>query len=219
MSRAVALLDRLGIVMEGDGTCLGVHLTLGEILGREGEAAHVWLHRFLIGDAPRLVTSTAQPHAEMAVVLAAMRATPDDARRALDLVRSMRAASQLPPIAYPFVEDAERGLDHLLAGDDEATIEAWRPVIGTRLSAPAAVFDRSGRPDLGTRVDAPDVDSTLLAGAHPAAAREAERMLARGERERARELARRVIEAWEIADDPGPFVPRMQTVLSAIDAH
>jgi hypothetical protein len=56
---------------------------------------------------------------------------------------------------------------------------------------------------------------TFVAGVSDAAPREASRALARGDTKRAGELARAVVQAWEVADVDVPSVATMRAMVAA----
>jgi hypothetical protein len=76
------------------------------------------------------------------------------------------------------------------------------------------VFDRGGMPEMAEELDRPHVDDKVLHGASLATLRSARRAWARGDKARARELARRVVEAWKLVDTTVPAVAEMEALLA-----
>jgi hypothetical protein len=76
-------------------------------------------------------------------------------------------------------------------------------------------FDRAGETDLGRRVDAWDCGTTgPFNGVSLAHYRQARRLLAAGDRDQGRTLARRVLDAWSVADAPVPAVAELRRLLA-----
>ncbi len=105
------------------------------------------------------------------------------------------------------------------SGNLRAAVDAWRPVVGAsddRLIRllPTEAFDRVGEDGLAARIDARKLKYRYFAGISDATPREALRAFKQGDRARARELAQKVIDAWEVADAVIPAVAEMRTLLS-----
>jgi hypothetical protein len=77
------------------------------------------------------------------------------------------------------------------------------------------VFDRGGVPQLAEQLDLPHIDDRNLHGASLATLRAARRAWGRGDKERARTLARRVVDAWNLVDMKVPAVAEMTGLLAA----
>ena len=106
-------------------------------------------------------------------------------------------------------------------GDLRAAVTHWRPlVVGTTLDIvrllPTDAFERAGEPDLAARLDARKMSFTFVAGVSEAAPREAKRALDAGDRPRARDLAQKVVTAWEVADATVPAVAEMKSLLKQL---
>src|SRR5262245_10657967 len=86
------------------------------------------------------------------------------------------------------------------------------------VSGPMAdAFERTGEDELAERIDAEVVAvGGELAGASLATVRAARRAAKRGERDRAKELAQKVIRAWSLADDAIPAVEEMRKLLATL---
>ena len=114
-----------------------------------------------------------------------------------------------------------RGAKRYAAGDVRGAVNDWRPIVASpnddlaRL-LPTSAFERAGEPDLAARIDARKMRYRQFAGVSEAAPREARRAFARGDRTRAKELAKGVIQAWEVADAVIPAVAEMRALLAKI---
>ena len=111
------------------------------------------------------------------------------------------------------------GARKLAAGDLHGAIDAWRPVVAGANETlatllPTAAFERAGEKDLAARIDVRKMLYRQIAGLSEATPREARRAFDRGDRARARELAKAVIKAWEVADAPVPAVAEMRALLA-----
>jgi predicted Ser/Thr protein kinase len=115
-----------------------------------------------------------------------------------------------------------RGAELYVAGDVRGAVAAWRPLVNgpspyMLALLPIDAFERAGAADLAARIDDRAMEYAIFAGVSEAAPREAKRALARGDRQRAKELAQSVIRAWEVADVSVPAVAEMRALLAAID--
>jgi hypothetical protein len=135
--------------------------------------------------------------------------------RCFERFRSLR--SRFPTIAQEtdyFLTGAER----YVRKDFLGAAKAWKPLLGGRmvqaLALPDALvdaFERTGATDLAERVDQEVMKRAgEFNGATLGHVRAARRALARGDRERARQLAKQVIEAWSLADDEPPELAEMR---------
>ncbi len=112
-----------------------------------------------------------------------------------------------------------RGAKLYASGNLRAAVDAWRPVVGAsddRLirRRPTEAFDRVGEDGLAARIDARKLKYRYFAGISDATPREALRAFKQGDRARARELAQKVIDAWEVADAVIPAVAEMRALLA-----
>jgi tRNA A-37 threonylcarbamoyl transferase component Bud32 len=126
------------------------------------------------------------------------------------------------PVAW--VDGLLEGAERFAERDWQGAARAWRTMLahpGWQLDQMrdylAIAFEHAGEDDLMEKVDAP----TLAAPgryngaelAHVRAARLAER---RGDKDRAREMARRVIDAWSVADVEVPAVDEMRRLVARL---
>jgi hypothetical protein len=79
-------------------------------------------------------------------------------------------------------------------------------------------FDAAGEHELAAKLDAQSLISGFdsFGGASLARAREARRALARGDRDRAHELAQKIVDAWGASDVPVPAVDDMRALLGKL---
>jgi hypothetical protein len=113
------------------------------------------------------------------------------------------------------------GAKRLASGDVKGAVSIWRPIVAgpnddlARL-LPTVAFERAGEPDLAARIDARKMAYRQLAGISEATPREARRAFNRGDRARAKELAKSVVQAWEVADATIPAVGEMRGLLAKL---
>jgi predicted Ser/Thr protein kinase len=212
LRRSFAELPSFGKPVQGHLTCLQWYLEIAEVAGQGTSAADGFVDRFVLAEPHRLWTEMREY--EVVALGACLRATPERRAPCLARVRATTAVSWTG--AAPGVDELLRGAEPFLDGDVKGAVATWRGAIGTRAepALPAGVFDTAGDAAVGARLDARDVDSKLFHGAHPAAAREARRAAQRGDLARARELARRVADAWAVADITPPALSEMQAILA-----
>lgn len=74
-------------------------------------------------------------------------------------------------------------------------------------------FDRAGDAATASAIDAPLLSNRGYNGATMAVVREARRAAARGDKDKARELAQRVVEAWGEADAEVPLLAEMRAIV------
>ena len=119
-------------------------------------------------------------------------------------------------------EELFRGAERFAVGDMKGAVAVWRPLVAgpnwdiVRV-LPTDAFERAGEADLAGRLDARKMSFRNIAGISEAAPREARRALSRGDKPRAKELAQKVVEDWEVADTNVPAVAEMHALLKAID--
>jgi hypothetical protein len=119
------------------------------------------------------------------------------------------------PTTPAYLATAER----FARGDHAGAAEAYRPLLNSRLAPAfaAIAFDRAGDPETASRIDAvPMSRAVAMHGATMAHVREARRAFARKDFTRARELARTVVHAWEVADVSLKPVAEMRALLARL---
>jgi hypothetical protein len=114
-----------------------------------------------------------------------------------------------------------RGARSYATGDVRAAVAIWRPLVaGPNLDVvrvlPTEAFERAGEPDLAARLDARKMSFAYMAGVSDAAPREARRARAAGDKVRAKALAGKVVEAWEVADTTVTAVAEMRALLASL---
>jgi hypothetical protein len=195
-------------------------LELAEILDRADEVADLIAARFLDPEPPPLDGA----HLDVPVRIPAIcaRASAEVASRCFARFRALRGrlSGGILPETDAFTDGAERYAQGDLAG----AARAWRPLLrepgrfaAVLGDAMTATFERAGEAELVERLEAavPDRDAEL-GGASLATVRAAIRAAKRRAPEEARALARRVIGAWSIADEPVPAVEEMRRLVAAL---
>ncbi|WP_437928180.1 serine/threonine-protein kinase [Sorangium sp. So ce291] len=194
-------------------------LQIALVLGRAREVADAIVERFLDPDPPPLDVVHLDVPLRLPAVCA--HASPAVSRRCFTRFRALRQ-----PLSYSALPDADAftaGAERYAAGDLAGAARAFRPLLRTPgpfvevLAGPMAEsFEQTGEIELVDRLEAAIADrSAELNGASLALVRAARRAARRGESERARALARRVLDAWSVADEPVPAVAEMRRLAQA----
>ncbi|MBL8742429.1 MAG: hypothetical protein JNK04_15075 [Myxococcales bacterium] len=146
------------------------------------------------------------------------RASPDRAKRCVDLFDKTRAISDFDGTlkgAYTAYVDAVKAY---VRGDKHAAVRAWKRVPTSDTIYPLMV-DVSAFDAIGAGIEASAIDVELMKqttsnyrGVTMAHVREARRAAKRGDKKRASELARAVVQAWGGADVPVPAVDEMRAL-------
>jgi eukaryotic-like serine/threonine-protein kinase len=118
---------------------------------------------------------------------------------------------------------AQQVAERYVAGDFAKAADVARGLMGSRYypyygvrlgDFLVDVFDRGGVPEMAEELDLHHIDDRNLHGASLATLRAARRAWARGDRERARTLAKRIVESWKLVDMTVPAVAEMQGLLA-----
>jgi hypothetical protein len=186
---------------------------LAGVLGKRREVADEIARRFVLGELP----VPAAWEAVVPLVVVCMHASRDVGPRCLQRMREERAEGGSWSGAPQGTEDLVRGAERFVRGDKRGAAGIWQRFADTSyytIQLPPEVFDEAGNSELASRLDGIFLrTSGPYSGIHPAWAREAKRAKKRGDLERARRLARRVVEAWSTADVPVPAVAEMRAIL------
>jgi predicted Ser/Thr protein kinase len=119
---------------------------------------------------------------------------------------------------------AREVIERYVAGDFARAADVARGLMGSRYypyygvrlgDFLVDVFDRGGVPEMAEELDLPHIDDRNLHGASLATLRAARRAWVRGDRERARGLARRIVESWKLVDMTVPAVAEMQPLIAS----
>ncbi|WP_437537447.1 serine/threonine-protein kinase [Sorangium sp. So ce726] len=192
-------------------------LELGLILGRAGEVADRAVERFL---DPEPTPLDGAHHIDVPLRVAALcaHATAAASRRCFARLRALRPrlSGGILPGTDAFIDGAER----VARADHAGAARAWRPLLrdpgpfaAVMADAMTAVFERTGEMELVERLEkAVPAGESHLGGASLATVRAARRAARRGKVGEARALARQVIEAWAIADEPVPALDDMRRI-------
>lgn len=185
---------------------------LAELTGRERELADWFVDAMLPAGFPRTDGALTMP-----ITALCMYASPERASRCLDHIEALPSAAAHD--RYDGIDEYIRGARSYAHGNVHEAVEAWRGLPSAyyfAASLPSHAFDDAGEPELGARCDEVKMSRRPYAGLSRAQPSMARRAAARGETDRARELAREVIEAWNQADVRIPAVEEMRTLLDAL---
>ncbi len=185
---------------------------VAHILGRESSVSAKWASAMLAMG----VTEAQQISGSTASIALCMSAGQTLAVRCLERAERLRGNDNL----WGTNGDALlRGAKRYAAGDLRGAVDAWRPVVGgpdddaVRI-LPTEAFERVGEDGLAARVDARKMKYRYFAGLSDATPSEARRAFKQGDHTRARELAQKVVDAWEVADAVVPAVAEMKALLA-----
>ncbi|WP_394848902.1 serine/threonine protein kinase [Pendulispora brunnea] len=193
-------------------------LEIGDVLGRAAETADLIVERFLDPDPSPLDDNVTVP---LRIPAICMRASPRVSQRCFTRFRALR--SHLSGGILPLTDAATEGAERYARGDFLAAAKVWKPLLRdpglfARVFSGAMedALERSGDEELVQRLESVAAESggNRYNGAAPADVRAARRAAAHGDFERARQLARKVIEAWSVADETVPAVTEMRKLLA-----
>lgn len=188
-------------------------LLIAEVLGTDADLAGDFVQRFLSTEPPKIERGTRY----LMVAHAAMRAPEPIALDGLKRIRELLESGIL--FGKGMGDDAYlEGAERFVRGDADGAVRSWRPLAAVpafQFSLRPEAFDRAGEPELASRIDQFRVDRAWRMGmAH---VREARRAADRGDTDRARTLARRVIDRWATADAEVPHVKEMRALLAELE--
>ncbi|MRG93058.1 serine/threonine-protein kinase [Polyangium spumosum] len=194
-------------------------LEIGLLLGRGPEVADDIVRVFLEPEPPPLDGA----HLDVPLRLPAIcaRASRGVSRRCFDRFRSLkeRLSGGLLPETDAFVAGAERYAEGDLAGAAQAfrpLVRAPGPFVAVMGEAMLEAFEHAGEDEIvGRLLEALEASEAKAAGARAWMAQAATRAARRGDRARAERFARRVIDAWAMADADVPLVRDMRALLTA----
>jgi hypothetical protein len=207
---------KFGRVAASDMYLLTLVFNVAEVVDRSSEIAEEFVRLFVDPEPPRLYPGR---HVPGRVASACAFAPPAVARRCFTHLRALGAAGffrePMPPDNDAFVNGAEA----YARADYAAALAAWRPMTdnpGTQgKNLLASAFYRAGEADLARRIDGDAMARPgPFNGAGPADLREARWAIEIGDRERAEQLVRRMIEAWSVADVPVPALAELRARLA-----
>ncbi|MDC0746749.1 serine/threonine-protein kinase [Polyangium mundeleinium] len=192
-------------------------LQIAHVLGRAQEIADLVVERFLDPEPPPLDGAYVDVPLRLPAVCA--YASPAVSRRCFTRFRELR--QRLSFSALPDADAFTEGAERYAKGDFAGAARAFRPLLRTPgpfvevLAEPMIeTFEHTGESELVARVEAAMADrSGELNGASLALVRAARRAAKRGEKEQARALAHRVLDAWSVADETVPAVAEMRRLV------
>jgi eukaryotic-like serine/threonine-protein kinase len=224
-ARFAAALDEARTIFEGvSGSHPGedaFHAASGAveaalILGRPLDFAMPLVDKYL-GDVPGFAAS------DVAGALAVCTFGPSVmGARCLGRLRAVFAEGRFANPAAG-LDSALQGAERYTRGDYRGAADAWRPLmrIGTGFyvaalrHAMADAFDRGGAPELAEKLDAATLSHPgSFNGADLAFVRQARRAQKRGDHAQAQALAKKVVDAWQVADTTVPVVAEMKAILA-----
>ncbi len=205
--------ERLGLFLYGDTECVELLMQLARVLGRGPEAADPLAQRFVLAEPHRLAID--QPHYELPAITMCMHASPRVAAPCLARLRSLRETGATRAGRNATAEALLTGAERYVDQDWDGAARAWRPLVRRRNAGvfPDA-FERAAELGLLDRLLARLVRQTAFAGISPAHPLAARRAVARGELDRARELAEAVIRSWGTADVDIAAVDEMRALVA-----
>jgi predicted Ser/Thr protein kinase len=188
------------------------HLAL--ILGRERELADAVVDRYVREGYPLAWTYDGGTGAGKLAAICAF-ASPDKARRCLATLRERARASVFGSVEM--VDAAERWVAGDVDGAGQAARRAMRQPWNVIRNGDflVTVLDAAKLYDLADTLDAPQAAQRgIYNGEDWFTVLRARRAFARGDRETGRKLARRIVDAWKLADTPVPAVAEMEHELA-----
>jgi len=187
---------------------------IANVLGRASEVADLAIRQLVDPDPPVLDWEASLDGQRYAIAICAY-ASPPAAARCFSRLGALTPSSRSPFAA---------GARLFAAGDLRGAAQEWRPLVRNAdeqvdLLAEAMVraFTAAGEHDLAIDIEARTRDNAaLFDGANMAMARAAQALHARGNRgdaDEARRLARRVLDAWQLADVPPPILAELRPLV------
>ena len=193
---------------------------LGVILGRAASVADLVVARFL--DPEPTPLDGGYLSVPMRIPAVCARASAPVARRCFSRFRALRG--RLSGGILPETDAFALGAERYAEGDLQGAAKAWRPLLRQPAmfasllpDAMASTFERTGDVELVERLEAAaSAGAGGFNGATPATAQAARSAARRGDKDRARALAKVVIEAWSVADETVPMVGEMRSLLAGL---
>ena len=223
LAHAKKIIDEAPATRDGSDRAAGVALYASyaaSILGRDADVVEPLVKRYVDAEPPIM---SGRVVAFVSLVLACAQAPEPTAKRCVSRLRSLHAKGQLGA-AFGGVDMLLAGAERFAARDYAGAAKTWRSATRSggwmvdQLREPlATALDKSGDAELGESLDAL-VTATpgLCNGADLAFVRSARRAEKRGDKERAKRLARAIVEAWSVADETVPAVAEMKKMLERL---
>ncbi len=197
---------------------LGVRASL--VLGKTPDFVGPVVDKYVMSE-PHHVVDGVVPFASLVTICCF--APTDVGQRCTERLQSLQRDGKLPTI-FNGAETVLAGAARFVAGDYPGASRAWRTMLRSAgwIQDPvrdimAVAFDRSDMVELAEEIDGPSVAAVdLPRPAELAWVRAAKRAEKRGDRERARKLARAVVDKWRFADEDVPSVREMQQLLARL---
>jgi hypothetical protein len=208
----------------GDYPLFDATIAAATLTGRGREVGDAFAQRFVLVDPPSLARGVLWNETVFGAVDACMIASPELATQCFARLRKLLKETYFLGVG-DWIDSYIDGAERYSRGDLRGAAKAWLFLVGRDLSglragraivrfAPIAL-DAAGEHVLAARIDAEQMTAGFdtFAGVSPAHVREAHRALARGDKKKARALAKQIIDAWGAADVPVPAVAEMRQLL------
>jgi hypothetical protein len=199
----------------GDGRLASESLRIGEILGRAPEVADAWADQFALATPSRLGHASADLAANVLAFLQVCLGTSTKRRRpCVDAV----GAQWAPTFLGPKDPNAAmlRGAKLYADGDLQGALKAWHPLLLTSSFAtylPADLFDEGGEPETAEKLDENQValkTNRIVRGFGMPDLRIARRAFKRGDKAKARAIAKQLLAAWTSLDAQIPWTGELR---------
>jgi serine/threonine-protein kinase len=199
----------------GTFIALGTIRHLALLLGRERELADWVVDHYVAGDRYPLEGKNDGGTGVGKVAALCSSATPEKARRCLATLHDRARSSVFGSVEM--VDAAERWVAGDVEGAGQAARRAMRQPWYVKRNGEflLMVLDAARLYDLADEIDAPfAAERGLFHGEDWFTVLRARRAFARGDRDAGRKLARRIVDAWKLADVPVPAVAEMERELA-----
>ncbi|MBI4956629.1 MAG: serine/threonine protein kinase [Myxococcales bacterium] len=184
------------------------------VIGRERAVADLWVDRF--ATEPGRIQPFGRSGNLVGYLELCARASRPKMKRCLEIVDGAFAAGSRP-FRYPVETAYLAGARRLADGDLPGAIAAWRPVAADASYArflPVELLAQAGEDALAEKIDRERIlrriDARVVRGHGIEHLREAKRADQRGDRARARELARELLDAWATLDADVPALAELR---------
>ena len=208
-TRVLATVDRFGAITAGNEPLVRMGGEVSRILGEPDAFARLVYERFLKPDPPPLDPG---PWGVTALAVTCAYASPEVAGPCGERIQKLLDGGYFKELAPSHQSLIAGALQFGRRDYARAVAELRKGAVGTHFAVVADSFDRAGDSATASTIDAPLLLNRGFNGATMAVVREARRAAARGDRDKAKELAQRVVEAWGKADAEVPLLAEMRAL-------
>ncbi len=193
---------------QGDMKLATRSMMIAEVLDRQAEVADAWAERFVFPKTPRLVAEVPEPSELLRACFFVSRSK---RKRCLENLDSRTA-----PNSAPMIRSLVQGMKLAADGDAKGAVRVWRPwVQEVNLSThmPVEVFDEAGEPELAEKLDDNMIaqrGNHIVKGFGPQDLRKARRAWKRGDKAKARAIAKQLVDAWSGLDTEVPCMDELR---------